>query len=238
MRLADGVWRIPTAPFSGTNSFAFVDVDGQVTLVDCGLSFAPRRIVAGLAAFGKHPRDVTRILLTHAHADHAGGAAKVAAASGAPVAVHADDAGYARRGVVPPTDMSSTRGRLFARIGATKFDPLQVAQELQDGDELPVAGRLRVVHTPGHTPGHVSFLHPPSRVLITGARSSRARHPLVAAAPVHEPGPHPGDRRPARRAGLHRRGLHPRPARRRSRPRAGAHLPRDGAPPMTPRPPR
>ena len=77
MRLADGVWRIPTAPFSGTNSFAFVDVDGQVTLVDCGLSFAPPRIVAGLAAFGKHPRDVTRIVLTHAHADHAGGAAKV-----------------------------------------------------------------------------------------------------------------------------------------------------------------
>jgi glyoxylase-like metal-dependent hydrolase (beta-lactamase superfamily II) len=168
VRLADGVWRIPTAPFSGTNSFAFVDDDGQVALVDCGLSFAPRRIVAGLAAFGKHPRDVTRILLTHAHADHAGGAAKVAAASGAPVAVHADDAGYARRGHVPPTDTSSTAGRFFARFGATKFDPLQVAQELNDGDDLPVAGGLRVVHTPGHTPGHVSFLHPASGVLITG----------------------------------------------------------------------
>jgi glyoxylase-like metal-dependent hydrolase (beta-lactamase superfamily II) len=45
-----------------------------VTLVDCGLKRAPGRIVAGLRAIGRHPYDVTRILLTHAHLDHAGGA--------------------------------------------------------------------------------------------------------------------------------------------------------------------
>jgi glyoxylase-like metal-dependent hydrolase (beta-lactamase superfamily II) len=166
--LAEHAWRIPTVPFSGTNSFAFLDDDGQVTLVDCGLSFAPPRIVAGLAAFGKHPRDVTRIVLTHVHADHAGGAAKVVADSGAPVAVHADDAPYARRGTIPPPDPSRTAGRFFARFGAKRFDPLDVAQELQDGDELDVGGGLRVVHTPGHTPGHVSLLHPASGVLVTG----------------------------------------------------------------------
>ncbi len=168
LRLGDGVWRIPTAPFSGTNSFAFVEGDGQVTLVDCGLSFAPPRIVAGLAAMGKHPRDVTRIVLTHAHVDHAGGGAKVMAETGARLAIHADDAGYARRGEAPPIDTSTTRGRLLARLGPQRFDPLQVAQELHDGDELPVAGGLRVVHTPGHTPGHVALLHPASGVLVTG----------------------------------------------------------------------
>jgi glyoxylase-like metal-dependent hydrolase (beta-lactamase superfamily II) len=166
--LAENAWRIPTAPFSGTNSFAFVGDDGQVTLVDAGLSFAPPRIVAGLAAFGKHPKDVTRIVLTHTHADHAGGVAKVAAQTGAPVAVHAEDAGYARRGVVPPTNRATTVGRLFERFGATRFNRVDVAQELQDGDELDVAGGLRVVHTPGHTPGHVSLLHPRSGVLVTG----------------------------------------------------------------------
>lgn len=168
VRLADGVWRIPTAPFSGTNSFAFADDDGQVTLVDCGLRFAPPRIVAGLAAMGRHPRDVTRIVLTHAHADHAGGGAKVVAQTGAPVAVHTEDAGYVRRGEVPPVDTSRTAGRFVQRFGANRFDPLEVAQELSDGDELPVAGGLRVVHTPGHTPGHVSLLHPASGVLVTG----------------------------------------------------------------------
>jgi glyoxylase-like metal-dependent hydrolase (beta-lactamase superfamily II) len=168
VRLAQNAWRIPTAPFSGTNSFAFVDDDGQVTLVDAGMSFAPPRIVAGLAAFGKHPKDVTRIVLTHAHADHAGGAARVADETGAPVAVHADDAAYARQGKIPPTDLATTTGRLLARFGAKRFTPFEVARELKDGDELDVAGGLRVVHTPGHTPGHVSLLHPASGVLVTG----------------------------------------------------------------------
>lgn len=168
VRLAENAWRIPTAPFSGVNSFAFTGGDGQVTLVDAGLDFAPARIVAGLAAFGKHPHDVTRIVLTHTHADHAGGAAKLAAETGAPVAVHADDAESARRGVVPAMNAAGTVGRLLARFGPNRFTPFEVAQELKDGDELDVAGGLQVVHTPGHTPGHVSLLHPGSGVLVTG----------------------------------------------------------------------
>jgi glyoxylase-like metal-dependent hydrolase (beta-lactamase superfamily II) len=167
-RLADGVYRIPTAPFDGINSFAFVEDDGSVTLVDCGLKRAPGRIVAGLAAIGRHPRDVTRIVLTHAHADHAGGASRLRGETGAPVAAHAHDAGWARRGHIPPTDRSITSGRLLGRFGVKRFTPFEVEQELQDGDELPVAGGLQVVHTPGHTPGHVALLHPASGVLVTG----------------------------------------------------------------------
>ena len=52
--LAPGVYRIPTLG-DFINSFAFVDADGQVTLVDCGISRAPARIVAGLAGIGRHP---------------------------------------------------------------------------------------------------------------------------------------------------------------------------------------
>jgi glyoxylase-like metal-dependent hydrolase (beta-lactamase superfamily II) len=43
-----------------------------------------------------------------------------------------------------------------------------VARRLADGDVLDVGGGLRIVHTPGHSPGHVSLLHEPTRVLITG----------------------------------------------------------------------
>jgi glyoxylase-like metal-dependent hydrolase (beta-lactamase superfamily II) len=168
VQLAQGVFRIPTAPFDGINSFAFVEDDGSVTLVDCGLKRAPGRIVAGLAAIGRHPRDVTRIVLTHAHADHAGGADRLRGETGAPVAIHADDAGWARRGHIPPTDTSITSGRLLGRFGVKRFAPFEVEQELTDGDELPVAGGLRVVHTPGHTPGHVALLHPSTGVLVTG----------------------------------------------------------------------
>src|SRR3954451_14739175 len=96
--LALGIYRIPTMGKDLVNSFALVQDDGSVTLVDTGLKRAPARIVAGLAAMGKHPQDVTRIVLTHVHPDHAGGAAEMSRRTGAPVLVHGDDQDWARTG--------------------------------------------------------------------------------------------------------------------------------------------
>lgn len=182
--LAPGVVRIPTMR-DFINSYAFVDDDGQVTLVDCGLKQAPARIVAGLAAIGKRPADVTRIILTHAHADHAGGAAAMVTRTGvAGLDIHEDDASFIAAGHAPPTDQTTTSGRLFSRMPGATFDAAQVANELHDGDLLPVAGGLLVVHTPGHTPGHISLLHQPTGVLITGDAifnlAWRLRWPLAA----------------------------------------------------------
>ncbi len=165
--LAPGVFRIPTMR-DFINSFAFVDDDGQVTLVDCGLRKAPPRIVAGLAAIGKHPSDVTRIVLTHAHLDHAGGAREMVGATGvAGVDVHEADAEFVLVGHNPPT-AQTTAGRLMNRLPGGTFDSVAVATELVDGQVIDVAGGVRVVHTPGHTPGHVSLLHEASGVLVTG----------------------------------------------------------------------
>jgi glyoxylase-like metal-dependent hydrolase (beta-lactamase superfamily II) len=166
--LAPGVFRIPTIGAWATNSFALLDDDGSVTLVDCGLEQAPARIVAGLAALGKHPSDVQRIVLTHAHPDHAGGAAEMASRTGAPVAVHEGDAGFVETGNSAPSDQSFLAGRLFSRFGSRRFPPAAVGERLADGQLLDVAGGLRVIATPGHTPGHVSLLHEPTRTLITG----------------------------------------------------------------------
>jgi glyoxylase-like metal-dependent hydrolase (beta-lactamase superfamily II) len=80
--------------------------------------------------------------------------------------VHADDASFVRSGTVPP--MGSRLGRLMAKVPGNGFAAVPVAEELTDGQVLPVAGGLRVVHTPGHSPGHASFLHEESGVLITG----------------------------------------------------------------------
>jgi len=169
VRLSEHVWRIPTLPFDLLNSFALLDDDGSVTLVDCGLKRAPARIVAGLAAMGKAPGDVRRIVLTHAHIDHVGGLAEIRRRAGdPPVDVHAEEARFVREGLSPPPDTSLTVGRLMSRGPDQRFTPVEVGRELHDGDVLPVAGGLRVVHTPGHTPGHVSLLHEPGDLLITG----------------------------------------------------------------------
>jgi glyoxylase-like metal-dependent hydrolase (beta-lactamase superfamily II) len=169
-QLAPNVWRIPAAPFDFVNIFALIDDDGQVSLVDTGMKGATKRTQAGLAVMGKSVDDVTRIVLTHAHGDHAGGAARMAELSGAPVAIHKTDARWAREGQAPPRDPASAGGRLLNRLGtrANGFPAIVVGEELDDGQMLPIAGGLRVVHTPGHTMGHVALLHEPSGVLITG----------------------------------------------------------------------
>ena len=157
------IWRVRMAG-DYVNGFIFRDPDGQVTLVDVGLRWSTRRVLGALAAVGAGPAAVTRIVLTHAHSDHAGAAAAVARHTGRDVDVHAADAAYLRRGEAPP--VSGVARVMPHRIFS--YPPVPVRAELQAGDRLDVAGGLRVVHTPGHTPGHISLLHEESRLLITG----------------------------------------------------------------------
>lgn len=164
--LAADVWRIPTAPADLVNCFALCDPDGSVTLVDAGLKWSAGRILAGLAEIGAQPADVRRIVLTHAHSDHTGGLPAVIRATGAEVHSHERESIYLRDGRGPQIDRSSRPGRLIGRLSRRRLPKLTVAEEFRDDTLIP--GGLRVVHTPGHTPGHVSLLHEPSGVLITG----------------------------------------------------------------------
>ena len=170
VRVADGVWRIPTAPADFINSFLVEGGDGTLTLVDAGTRFAPKALLAALDELGRKPGDVTHLLLTHAHSDHTGGAREMQKATGSAVSTHEREAVYVREGRMPASDPSTFGGRLMGRIpGKAKgFAPVAIDSTFEDGDVLPLAGGITVVHTPGHTPGHCSFLHPTSGVLITG----------------------------------------------------------------------
>jgi glyoxylase-like metal-dependent hydrolase (beta-lactamase superfamily II) len=170
IRLAEGVWRVPTVGRNLVSSFVFAEADGSVTLVDCGLKGSgPRRVAAGLAALGKQPGDVRRILLTHAHADHAGGAARVQrhGGGGARIETHDDEARWLSEGRAPHVGRASVLGRLLD-TWRPKIEVCVAGATFSDNQLLDVAGGLRVLHTPGHTLGHCSFLHERTGVLITG----------------------------------------------------------------------
>ncbi len=165
VQLATGIWRIPTTPADLINSFLLEEGDGSLTLVDAGLKRADKKLLAAITGLGKNPTDVRRIVLTHAHHDHAGGLAATQQATGAQVMAHDRDASYLRDGKSPSLDPSSRAGRFFGKL-PSGFAKVEVAETFADDAVLP--GGLRVVHTPGHTPGHSSLLHEPTGVLITG----------------------------------------------------------------------
>lgn len=166
IRLAQDVWRVPTAPMDLVNSYLLRNDDGSLALIDTGVKGAGKRILAAIAEIGSDPSQVTTILLTHAHSDHAGGAREMTQRTGRGTTVHEDDAEFVRSGTGTPLDPSVRLGRLLKRNMAS--DPAPVERTLTDGEILPIAGGLQVHHTPGHSPGHISLLHPDSGILITG----------------------------------------------------------------------
>ena len=147
-----GVGRIP----GFVNSYTFSEGE-QTYLIDAGFSRNAGPIVHAFQVANVPLTRIQRLLLTHHHLDHRGGAAFLLAQSKAPISCHAEDAPFVDGRVRAP-------GPLLMRL-LVRTRPAPVASLLQDGDRV---GPLTVVHLPGHTPGEVAFHHPERRLLFSG----------------------------------------------------------------------
>ena len=175
---------LPTPFYIGAVNVYLIKED-PVTLIDTGPK-TPEAIGAlrsGLRSAGLSVSDIRRIVLTHAHEDHCGLARSVRdEAQDAEVYVHNWETGHRasrlehdeslrllQRAGVPDEEIQSMR-RLYddVRQYADSLDDAH-CRPLEDGDELEFdAGALRVIHTPGHTPGSCSFLREADRTVIAG----------------------------------------------------------------------
>jgi glyoxylase-like metal-dependent hydrolase (beta-lactamase superfamily II) len=127
---------------SGNNTYLLVGSDRNAVLIDAGVG-DPRHVVALAAELTRQDARLDRVLVTHGHGDHAGGAAAIAAAH------------------------PRVRLQKFPWPG---MDAADIRWEpLTDGETIPLAGSpLTVVHTPGHSPDHLVFWDAASRTAFTG----------------------------------------------------------------------
>jgi glyoxylase-like metal-dependent hydrolase (beta-lactamase superfamily II) len=128
---------------SGNNTYLIASAAGPAALVDAGVG-APGHLQDLCSALDSAGATLTNVLVTHGHLDHAGGAAAIAAAH------------------------STAHFRKYPWPG--QDDRYAVTWEiLRDGDVVEIGlERLRTLHTPGHSPDHLAFLHEPSSTVFTG----------------------------------------------------------------------
>jgi glyoxylase-like metal-dependent hydrolase (beta-lactamase superfamily II) len=166
--IVSGVYGIAMAY---VNAFLFTDEDG-LALVDSGLPKRKDTILGTLAGIARQPADLKHILITHYHVDHIGSLADLKEASDAKSYVHPADSPIVRGDEPQPgPNPSNLLGRFVGPL-VERLSPEPTAAavdvEVQDGQELPIADGIRVLHTPGHTPGHLAFLLPAKKVLFVG----------------------------------------------------------------------
>jgi len=169
MEITPGLHLIPGLEKSGVNAYIWERPDGGLTLIDAGMPGAESAILDYLDKLGRERLD--RIILTHGDVDHIGGAAGVQAATGATVIAHAVEKRLIE-GREPRRMAPSLLARLVQPISRLllkrmlRGKNLTVDELVLDKTRLPEG--FQVIHTPGHSAGHIALYHEKQGILIAG----------------------------------------------------------------------
>ena len=128
-----------------------LSVAGEAALIDCGCGQATDLLLANIEAAGVAPASIRRLLLTHCHFDHTGGAAQLRRLLGCSTVAHELDAPFIEAGDDEVTAATWYNSRLT---------PCPIDRKLAaDKDMVIVGGRpIEAIHIPGHSPGSVAYL--------------------------------------------------------------------------------
>lgn len=157
-----------------SNNIYIVENGEELVVVDPGMPSDHARLIDRIKSLGRSPREVSSILLTHFHVDHAGSAEALKRVNGARVFAHEEDVPFLEgHASIPSVYPAGIQGRALMTFPNTvakysRVPAVEVDAPFKDGDTLPVLGGLRVYHAPGHTPGSSCFLWLERGILFTG----------------------------------------------------------------------
>jgi len=176
--LMQDAYRDPDTFRAAVNGF-LVEANGEKMLIDAGTGGAMGpdlgRLLGNLSATGTAPEDITRVIATHLHPDHVGGAVEGGEAvfPNAELTVHEQERAFWTE------DVNMAEGsEQFFQIARTVLDQYSDRLNVISGDEVEVAPGLTSMFLPGHTPGHTGY------VLNSGDQSVLIWADIVHAAPV------------------------------------------------------
>jgi glyoxylase-like metal-dependent hydrolase (beta-lactamase superfamily II) len=148
---------------------SFLLIGERVVIVDAGMRGGADRIVNALRRSGRNPGDVSLIVITHSHPDHAAETAPLKRLVGAPVAMNFAELKYVDGSERCPTTPTGIAGKLFLKtplphLQFESFRPdLNIDREF---DLEPYGVEATVLPTDGHTPGHLAIYVPSTRELL------------------------------------------------------------------------
>ena len=161
VELTQGVHLVPGIPWSRV----YLIEDEKLAVVDTGPPWVAGRVVNYIRSIGRNPEDLELILITHSHPDHVSSALPLIKRTGARLAAHpADTRTLPNQGVNLRRygPLSGLRERLPFLRGTP------VSQTVEAGEVLPISNGVKVIHTPGHTPGSTCYLLEDRGLLFSG----------------------------------------------------------------------
>lgn len=168
-KIIDGAYLIPL----GMANAVLLDAGSELTLVDAGFPDKASIVFDAIRQLGRSPRDLRHLVFTHHHPDHIGSAAAIVRETGATTYMHPLDIPIAETGG-PFRAMDPAPGlveKIVYRLvwrQHERMEPVHIDRHIVEGETVPVAGGLQVIHTPGHCAGQVAFLWQGQRLLIAG----------------------------------------------------------------------
>jgi glyoxylase-like metal-dependent hydrolase (beta-lactamase superfamily II) len=163
MEIIEGIHRVDEASSNLAHSNVYLVINEKdLVVVDTGMPGNAKKIVAYIQKIGHQPSEVSTIILTHYHIDHAGSVKDLKDLVNARIAVGAGDKDFVSGDKPYPKPKN-----ILARAASSfiKVAPVNVDITLKDADRI---GSLTVIDAAGHTPGSIFLYDPQRKVLFAG----------------------------------------------------------------------